>query len=107
MRSDFFDVHYLNVLYMCMKFTVSVLIDLYCQNPFFTSYQQKETGGNKQPIKESDLLRQELQQIRLVETLRKSLYRCFRRIMCFSPLSWLFSNSILKLYNLRNSIIGL
>ncbi len=35
MRSDFSDVHYLNVLYMCMKFTVSVLIDLYCQNLFY------------------------------------------------------------------------
>ena len=91
---------------MFMQFTVSVLIDLYCQNHFFTSYQQKETGEIT-INQESDLVRQELKQIRLVEMLKKSLHRCFRRIMCFSPLSWLFSNSILKLYKLRNSIIGL
>ena len=50
---------------MFMQFTVYVLIDLYCQNHFFTSYQQKETG--EITINQgSDLVKQELQQIRLV-----------------------------------------
>ena len=69
---------------MFMQFTVYVLIDLYCQNHFFTSYQQKETGEIT-INQESDLLRQEVQQIRLVEMLKKSLHSCFRKIMCFSP----------------------
>ena len=50
----------------------------------FTSYQQKETGEIT-INQESDLVRQELQQIRLVEMLKKSLHSCFRKIMCFSP----------------------
>jgi hypothetical protein len=41
---------------MFMQFTVSVLIDLYCQNHFFTSYQQKETGEIT-INQESDLVR--------------------------------------------------
>jgi hypothetical protein len=49
---------------MFMQFTVSVLIDLYCQNHFFTSYQQKETEAIT-INQESDLIRQELKQIRL------------------------------------------
>ena len=90
-----------------MQFTVSVLIDLYCQNHFFTFYQQKETGEitiNQSGIRFS---KTRTTTVRFVEMLKKSLHRCFRRIMCFSPPSWLFSNSILKLYKLRNSIIGL
>jgi hypothetical protein len=41
---------------MFMQFTLSVLIVLYCQNHFFTSYQQKETGEIT-INQESDLVR--------------------------------------------------
>ena len=49
---------------MFMQFTLSVLIVLYCQNHFFTSYQQKETEEIT-INQESDFIRQELKQIRL------------------------------------------
>lgn len=41
-----------------MQFTVSVLIDLYCQNHFFTSYHQQKETGEITINQESDLVRQ-------------------------------------------------
>ncbi len=47
-----------------------------------------------------------IQQIRHSHIKNKKSYVCFRTIICFSPPSWLFSNTILKLYMLRNSTMG-
>ena len=63
----------------CLRINRSLLSE-----SFLYLYQQKETGEIT-INQESDLLRQEVQQIRLAEMLKKSLHSCFRKIMCFSP----------------------